>query len=83
MLYVSPEAEGAGIGSALIEEVETELTRQGYRDLVIWLISKNQLARRFYDHHGLVDSGKRQSDHTGGGNTELMCMAKSLGIQRR
>ena len=49
-LYVLPEAQGAGIGSLLLQEVV-----QGRPDgLYLWVFQQNAGARRFYERHGFV-----------------------------
>ncbi len=47
-LYVAPEAQNQGIGSALLEHAKAE-SPDG---LYLWVFQKNEGARRFYERHG-------------------------------
>jgi GNAT superfamily N-acetyltransferase len=47
-LYVEPDVQGQGIGTALIEQAKA--LRPG--GLVLWVFQKNTGARRFYQRHG-------------------------------
>ena len=48
-LYVSPELQGRGIGSALLD-LAKDLRVDGFR---LWVFQRNAGARRFYERHGL------------------------------
>ena len=48
-LYVHPEAQGRGIGSALLERAKERMPG-GFR---LWVFQQNAQARRFYEHRGL------------------------------
>lgn len=50
-LYVHPQAQGHGIGSALLDLVKS--ARPG--GFCLWVFESNQGARRFYGRHGLVE----------------------------
>jgi GNAT superfamily N-acetyltransferase len=60
-LYVLPEAQGLGIGSALLERA-----KQASSALSLWTFQANHPARRFYERHGFAPS--EQTD--GSGNEE-------------
>jgi GNAT superfamily N-acetyltransferase len=47
-LYVHPEAQNQGIGSALLESAK-ERRPEGFR---LWVFQKNEGARRLYERHG-------------------------------
>ena len=47
-LYVDPEAQNRGIGSALLEHAKAE-SPDG---LYLWVFQKNEGARRLYERHG-------------------------------
>jgi chorismate mutase/GNAT superfamily N-acetyltransferase len=49
-LYVTPDAAGQGIGSALLDVVKG-LRPRGF---CLWVFESNRSARTFYDHRGLV-----------------------------
>ena len=48
-LYVLPEAQGQGAGSALLAHAQ-----QRQPELSLWTFQRNQGARRFYERHGFV-----------------------------
>ena len=48
-LYVRPGAQGAGIGSQLLELAQ-ERRPDGF---TLWVFQRNEGARRFYERHGL------------------------------
>ena len=48
-LYVRPELQGRGVGSALLD-VAKALRGDGFR---LWVFQRNGGARRFYERHGL------------------------------
>jgi putative acetyltransferase len=60
-LYVAPDAQGRGVGSALFERVR-EARPDGFR---IWVFRDNVRARRFYEARGC-----RLIDATDGDNEE-------------
>ena len=47
-LYVDPEAQNRGVGTALLDEAKA-LRPEGF---VLWVFQKNVRARRFYERHG-------------------------------
>jgi ribosomal protein S18 acetylase RimI-like enzyme len=51
-LSVAPEHQGAGVGSALLEEVRRQLADQGVSDLELAALVGNADAMRFYERHG-------------------------------
>jgi ribosomal protein S18 acetylase RimI-like enzyme len=48
-LYVYPELQGQGAGSALLDVVK-ELRPDGFR---LWVFQRNTQAREFYEHRGM------------------------------
>jgi putative acetyltransferase len=48
-LYVYPELQGRGAGSALLDVVK-ELRPDGFR---LWVFQRNMQAREFYEHRGM------------------------------
>jgi ribosomal protein S18 acetylase RimI-like enzyme len=47
-LYVDPDVQGRGVGSALLEQAKA-LRPAGFR---LWVFQENRDARRFYERHG-------------------------------
>jgi ribosomal protein S18 acetylase RimI-like enzyme len=48
-LYVAPEHQGLGVGSALLDQVK-QARPDGF---TLWVFQRNERARRFYESHGL------------------------------
>lgn len=61
-LYVRPDAQGAGLGGALLDLVKS-LRPDGFG---LWVFETNAPARAFYAHHGLVEVERTD----GSGNEE-------------
>jgi GNAT superfamily N-acetyltransferase len=51
-IYVDPRAQGAGVGSALLEASVEGLRAAGHREAFLWCFEANGLARAFYERHG-------------------------------
>ncbi len=51
-LYLRPEAFGKGMGKALFQQMRQRLMAQGHQDHMVWVMEKNQRARRFYEKQG-------------------------------
>jgi GNAT superfamily N-acetyltransferase/chorismate mutase len=60
-LYVQPEHQGQGIGTALLEVVKAQCS-DGF---CLWVFESNAPARAFYERHGLVTL-----EHTDGSDNE-------------
>ena len=61
-LYVLPDAQGLGVGAALLDLVKAQHP-DGFG---LWVFESNAPARRFYTHHGLVELERTD----GSGNEE-------------
>jgi ribosomal protein S18 acetylase RimI-like enzyme len=48
-LYVLPEAQGCGIGTALVAHAARALVRQRWLGAAVWVLEDNHLGRRFYE----------------------------------
>jgi ribosomal protein S18 acetylase RimI-like enzyme len=56
-LYVLPEAQGCGIGTALIAQAGRALVRRRWLGATVWVLEDNQLGRRFYEGLGGLSLG--------------------------
>ena len=52
ILAVAPQAEGQGVGSALLNAAQAEARRQGLATMSLHVFSNNQRARRLYEKMG-------------------------------
>lgn len=53
-LYFLPEYIGKGYGRQLLRAVLDELRKQGYPDIILWVLEGNERAIRFYETFGFV-----------------------------
>lgn len=51
MLYVHPDAQGRGIGRALLEGLFADFVEDGWRSVLVWVLADNP-ARFFYQRMG-------------------------------
>lgn len=61
-LYVQPSRIGSGIGRALLGAVHTHAVAQGFELLLLWVLTDNTRARRFYERAGYAADGAVQAD---------------------
>jgi len=61
-LFIRPEAQGRGIGTALIELAK----RERPRGLALWVFEMNVPAQRFYERHGFVAVRRTDGDNEEG-----------------
>jgi GNAT superfamily N-acetyltransferase len=71
-LYVHPDAEGTGLGRALLERGLGELAARGHADAALWTEERNAGPLRFYAHLGWhPDGGVRERTWHGARLREL------------
>ncbi len=51
-LYVLPEAQGCGVGTALIAYAAKSLVRERFISAAVWVLEGNEMGRRFYERLG-------------------------------
>jgi ribosomal protein S18 acetylase RimI-like enzyme len=56
-LYVAPAHRSTGAGRALTDAALDGLREAGYRRVVLWTLTENARARRFYDKAGFAPDG--------------------------
>lgn len=56
-LDVAPEAQGAGVGSALLRAALDHLRDNGFTEATLWTFAANERATRFYTGAGWVADG--------------------------
>jgi GNAT superfamily N-acetyltransferase len=70
-IYLSPAWWSAGVGRALMDAALAELRAGGYRRVVLWTLTGNARARRFYDRAGFAPDGATNILSGLGGAEEL------------
>ena len=61
-IYALPEAWGSGVAPALMVAGLGALRRSGHGEAVLWVLSDNPRARRFYEREGWVADGTERVD---------------------
>jgi len=56
-IYVLPEAQGCGIGTALMARAARTLVQHRHLGATVWVLEENRLARRFYERLGGLPLG--------------------------
>lgn len=78
MLYLAPELVGNGLGQELLEQAFEELSRVRCHWVVVWVLAKNERARRFYERAGMRLDGARRWDPFGDRAVPVVRYAKAL-----
>ena len=76
-LYVTPEHWSTGTGRALTDAALDGLRTAGYRRVVLWTLTANARARRFYAKAGFAPDGAINI-LTGLGNLEELRYVRDL-----
>jgi GNAT superfamily N-acetyltransferase len=64
-LYVDPDAQGAGLGAALVAQARAELAAAGFERVTLWTFRHNPASRLFYERLGFVWDGTETRDEDG------------------
>ena len=65
-IYLDPDARGQGFGRALLEAALSRLSTAGFSVAVLWVLTDNHPARRFYERNAFApDGGARILDFDG------------------
>lgn len=75
-LAVDSRRQGQGIGSALLEDVNTRMSRAGAMRISLDVPWDDPIARRFYARHGFYPDGLREGVYSDGG--DALEMSKPL-----
>ncbi len=59
-LYVDPPQWGKGIGVALLSAARVQMHEQGFRHAILWVLTGNVRAERFYQNDGWAADGIRR-----------------------
>jgi GNAT superfamily N-acetyltransferase len=77
-LYVDPVWWGRGVGAKLVTAARDRLLTQGFREAVLWVLSGNQRALRFYDLDGWRPEGARRTDQVWGATVDKLRLQRLL-----
>lgn len=78
MLYLEPALMGHGLGRVLMRRAFDELARCQCHWVVVWVLARNEGARRFYEREGLRLDGSRRWDSFGDRSVPVVRYAKAL-----
>jgi ribosomal protein S18 acetylase RimI-like enzyme len=59
LIYVDPDHQGRGAGTALMDAAVAGLREDGCGEVRLWVLEENAPARRFYHRYGFVADGER------------------------
>ncbi len=65
-IYVDPDAQGQGVGRALMDAAIRDLKTRGFGEVVLWVFEANAPARAFYERIGWAPDGAVQPFAIGG-----------------
>ena len=60
-IYLDPDARGIGLGRPLLEAAAANLAAAGFATAVLWVLTGNEGARRFYERAGFRPDGAARS----------------------
>ncbi|MHB1938244.1 MAG: GNAT family N-acetyltransferase [Acidobacteriaceae bacterium] len=60
-LYVDPKHWGRGLGAALVSAARAQMFDLGFRKAILWVLTGNARAERFYQHDGWTADGARRT----------------------
>ena len=58
--FVDPFFQQMGYGRQMMEQFIREASAAGYKQLLLWVLEKNDRARRFYENAGFIPDGARK-----------------------
>jgi len=61
-IYVHPDYEGKGIGSALMKELLSILKAEGYKKVTLWVLDTNKKTRDWYESKGWKVEGRTKTE---------------------
>jgi GNAT superfamily N-acetyltransferase len=70
-IYLLAEAQGQGLGRALFQQAVAWLMRNGWSSFLVWVLTGNTRARRFYEALGGTAAGEKPTAIAGTSYTEV------------
>jgi GNAT superfamily N-acetyltransferase len=77
-LYVDPPAWGKGVGRLLLAEATERMRAQGYTEAILWVLTGNESAERFYRADGWARDGARRYEEVYGVGSNVIRYRRSL-----
>lgn len=65
-IYLAQNAAGQGIGRTLFAHAVSDLRQRGFKRAMLWVLTTNQRARRFYEAAGWTPDGASKTDERPG-----------------
>jgi L-amino acid N-acyltransferase YncA len=69
-IYILQQAQGQGIGTALLKQLATSLRNQGFRSMAVWVLEQNP-AKHFYTRTGAQPLMSKEIEIGGATLTEV------------
>ena len=77
-IHVDPDAQGRGIGRALMADALETLAARGWRHAVLWVLADNAHARRFYERGGWAADGGVREEYIGSALVKQVRYARAI-----
>lgn len=77
-LYVDPDHWGRGIGVSLVENARTQLVASSFGKALLWVLTGNMRAERFYSKDGWSRDGERKQATLWGVTVDEFRMQRDL-----
>jgi len=78
-LYIDPQQWGKGLGVALVSAARTHMFEHGFRNAILWVLTGNVRAERFYQNDGWAADGVRRKATVWGIEVDEIRYARRLG----
>lgn len=77
-IYFLPEYTGKGYGRQLLDRAISELRKDGYRDVHLWVLEENLNARAFYSKLGFEETDSIIEDEIGGKKLKEISLVRRI-----
>lgn len=77
-IHLDPDLQARGIGRALMADALAKLHRRGFRRALLWVLTGNAPARRFYERGGWRPDGARRHGRIGPATTPQLRYVRGL-----
>ncbi len=82
-INLDPDVWGRGLGRRLLHAATAGLSRLGFREAVLWVVTGNSRARRFYEEAGWSADGTERTDESFGPPIEEVRYRRRLPLETR